>query len=38
MRFDTARLTVRVLAMSSEIEVPLQQALQINSPAAGACP
>jgi hypothetical protein len=38
MRFDSARLTIRVLAMSSEIEVPLQQALQINSPAAGACP
>jgi hypothetical protein len=38
MRFESARLTVRVLAMSSEIEVPLQQALQINSPAAGACP
>ena len=37
MRFDRARLTVRVLAMSSEIEVPLQQALQIDSPAAGAC-
>ena len=38
MRFDSARLTVRVLAMSSEIEVPLQQALQISSPATGACP
>jgi hypothetical protein len=38
MRFDSARLTVRVLAMSSEIEVPLQQALQIISPAAGTCP
>ena len=38
MRFDSARLTVRVLAMSTEIEVPLQQALQVNSPAAGACP
>ena len=38
MRFDSARLTVRVMAMTSEIEVPLQQALQINSPAAGACP
>jgi hypothetical protein len=38
MRFESARLTVRVLAMSSEIEVPLQQALQIISPAAGACP
>ena len=38
MRFESARLTVRVLAMSSEIAVPLQQALQINSPAAGACP
>jgi hypothetical protein len=38
MRFESARLTVRVLAMSSETEVPLQQALQINSPAAGACP
>jgi len=37
MRFESARLTVRVLAMSSEIDVPLQQALQINSPAAGAC-
>jgi hypothetical protein len=38
MRFESARLTIRVLAMSSEIEVPLQQALQINSPAAGTCP
>lgn len=38
MRFTIARLTVRVLAMSSEIEVPLQQGLQIISPAAGVCP
>jgi len=38
MRFESARLTVRVLAMSSETEVPLQQALQINAPAAGARP
>ena len=38
LRFDTARVTVRVLAMSTEMEVPLQQALQIGSPAAGVCP
>jgi len=38
MRFESARLTVRVFAMTTETEVPLQQALQIISPAAGACP
>lgn len=37
MRFEAVRLTVRWLLMSTEVEIPLQQALQIDGPAEGQC-
>jgi hypothetical protein len=38
VRFETARLTIRWLLMSTEVEMPLRQVLQVDAPAQGQCP
>lgn len=38
MRFDLARITVRWLLMSTEIEIPLRNVLLFDAPAQGQCP
>jgi hypothetical protein len=37
LQFDVARITVRWLLFSTEVQVPLRDVLQIDSPAEGQC-